>query len=427
MKIFRGQIAFHILPKISHMPKNQALPSTDWPTLLRRAPHFSSVIVDAICGKGPSAFAPHVQAVYYFDLFDAQVSNGGVGQYVGNVLARLPDAGRVPERIAQNAVLAPALLLIEAVHAIWREIAPAYLDTVTEAGSDPKALLAPHAGQLASIAKDFFAIHHEIRQRLEEDIVRAPYRYFAIATVPGLRGKGIEHVVLDKGAQRLRFEDGFPVGPNILEHDDGSCDVVWFSRDRTLVQAETGGLFGGRERRWIHFPSLASGSWSFGALDGGRSVRTDSRALGLRTHGLNESFHADGRLQNASLHWHGEELRNEFYYADGVALLRCQRRDNGEHRLRYWPGGALNTECIVDAEGRARYLRCLDADGQDLAPSGTGRLVEMLSLDDNLRQWREGKLVNGVLHGPVRRMASRPDGSGARETGCSLYNDGRAQ
>jgi hypothetical protein len=417
------------------MNKTERLPSTDWPTLLQRAPHFSSVIMDELCDTGPSAFASHLRAIYYFDQFDAQVSNGGVDQYFDNVLAHLSDASRVPEYIAQNAVFARALPLIEEVHAIWNEIATSYLDAIDEdedADDDEEAetvesLLAPYEARLEAIATSFFAIHHEIRQRLEADIVQTPQWYFDIAAVPGLRGKGIEHSVLNEGTCRLRFEDGFPIGPNILESEDGNCDVIWFSRDRTLVRAETGGLFGGRERRWIHFPSMASGSWSFGALDNGRSVRKDSQALGLRAHGLNETFNADGRLEHASLHWHGEEVCSEFFYADGTALLRCQRRDKGEHQLRYWPGGTLNTECITDGDRRARYLRCLDADGRDLAPNGTGRLIEMLSLDDGMRQWREGELVNGFLHGPVRRMASLPDGSNARETESTFYKSGRPE
>ncbi|HBP1105786.1 TPA: hypothetical protein NIB08_000797 [Pseudomonas aeruginosa] len=394
------------------MSKTGRLPSTDWPTLLRRAPHFSSVIMDELCDTDPSAFAPHVRAIYHFDMFDAQVSSGGVAQYFDNVLAHRTDAARIPEYIAQNAMFTSALPLIEEVHAIW---------------SARQASLAFPTERLEALTQAFRAIHYEIRQRLEADIVRSPHRYFSIATVPGLRGKGIEHVALDEGTHRLRFEDGFPVGPNILETEDGNCDVISFSRDRTLVQAETSGLFGGRERRWIHFPSMASGRWSFGALDNGRSTRTDSRALGLRTHGLNESFHADGRLERASLHWHGEELCSEWFYADGTVQLRRQRRDEGEHWLRYWPNGTLNTESFKDAEGRTHYLRCLDADGHDLAPNGTGRLIEMLSLDDGVRQWREGDQVNGFLHGPVRRLTSRPDGSKARETECTVYRNGRPE
>lgn len=41
-------------------------------------------------------FPPMACAVYYFDLFDAQVSNGGVDRYFDNVAARLDDAGAVP-------------------------------------------------------------------------------------------------------------------------------------------------------------------------------------------------------------------------------------------------------------------------------------------------------------------------------------------
>lgn len=405
---------------------SEHLPSIDWPSLLQKAPGFSAALVDVLCAGDASAYAPHVRAVYCFDLFDAQVSGGGVGQYFDNVASAMADFASMPELIAHNSVFAPVLPLIEEVHAIWHGIAADYLAADEE--DDPaqvrKAVLAPHAERLEAIATAFFAIHHAIRQRLEADIVQAPHRYFTISPIPGLRGKGVEHVVLEDGAHRLRFENGFPVGPNTLEHEDGSCDVVWFSRDRTLLHADMAG-FAGRMHQWIHYPSQASGRWIRSDLLG--AGREELLALGLSRsrHGLCENYHADGRPERASLHWHGEELCSEFFYPDGSVLLRCRRRDEGELRLRYWPNGALNTECVRDREGRDRYLRCLDAQGRDLAPNGTGRLHEMLSLDGEARQWREGVLENGLLHGPVRRMASRSDGSRARETERTVYDKGR--
>lgn len=405
------------------------LPSIDWPAFLQRAPGFSSAIVEALCDDDASSYAPHVRAVYCFDLFDAQVSNGGVDQYYGNVASAMPDFAKWPELIAQHAVFRPALPLIEEVHTIWDGIAAAYLETDEKCDSSDacEALLAPHRERLAAIGKAFFAIHHAIRQRLEADIVRAPHHYFAIAPVPGLRGVGVEHVALNENRCRLRFEDGFPVGPNTLEHEDGSCDVIWFSRDRTLLRADMAG-FGGRMHSWIHYPSQASGRWIRNDFMGdGQVTRSDTRALGLAGHGLRENYRADGRLEHASLHWYGEELRSEFFYPDGTVLLTCRRGDMGERQLRYWPNGALNIECIEGHDGGKRYLRCLDEEGRDLAPGGTGRLLEMLSLDDEVRQWREGELVNGLLHGPVRRMASLPDGSNPRETEHVRYENGYPQ
>lgn len=415
------------------------LPSIDWPALLRSAPHFSHSIVDALHTSGPDGFAPLVRAVYYFDLFDAQVSNGGVDQYFANVAAHLDDAGAVPGIIAANPVYAPLLPLIEEAHAIWNAVADAYCEEdddedEEDEDEDENDLLAPHAERMEAIATAFFAQHHAIRQRLEEDIVRDPHRYFALAPVPGLRGSGVEHVALADGAHRLRFVEGFPIGPNVFENGDGGCkngcDVVWFSPDRTLLQCETAGFGGERSRHWIHYPSQASSSWTTGEdfMSGApQSVRNDRLALGLGQHGLHEYFSAEGRRESATLHWHGEELCSEHFYPDGAALLRCKRQGHGEHRLRYWPNGALNTESIEERDGRERYLRCLDPEGRDLAPNGTGRLHEMLSLDSAMRQWREGELVGGFLSGPLRRMASHPDGSQPRETERSFYKNGRAQ
>lgn len=413
---------------------NQRLPSTDWPALLRCAPHFSRAIVDALCGSEPDDFAPLVRAVYYFDLFDAQVSNGGVDQYFSNVAAHLADASMVPGIIAANPVYAPVLPLIEEAHAIWTTVADAYReddedDEREEDDDEDDDLLTPHAERMETIATAFYALHHAIRQRLEEDIVRDPHRYFAVAPVPGLRGSGVEHVALADGAYRLRFVDGFPIGPNVFENGDGGCDVVWFSPDRTLLQCEVAGWAAQRERHWIHYPSQASSSWTSGEdfMSGAlQAVRNDREALGLGHHGLHETFNAQGLRTSAQLYWHGEELCSEHIYPDGTPQLRIAPHAGGKRWLRYWPGGTLNTESIEDRDGRDRYLRCLDEQGADLAPQGTGRLVEMLSLDDGMRQWREGELVGGFLHGTVLRWASHPDGSGARETERTFYKNGRA-
>ncbi|EJE53903.1 hypothetical protein PMI14_01204 [Acidovorax sp. CF316] len=413
------------------------LPAIDWPTLLRRAPFFSAAIIDALCEEMPRGLAPHVRAVFDFDLFDAQVSNGGVDQYFRNVLLeRGGDPGRVPASIAHNPALAGALPFVDEVHAIWRTIAPAYTaaaereddDEGDDGAPDCDAILAPHAERIEALQQRFFAAHHAIRQALEADIVRAPGHYFAMAAVPGLRGRGIEHVVQGGGAHRLRFDDGFPVGPNTLENEDGSCDVVWFSRDRTLVQAETSGWAGNRDRRWIHYPSQASGSWSFNFNGEGESVRQDSRSLGLTQHGVQEFLRADGRVANSAVYWHGQELRQEFFYPDGGLQLLTERTPEGNERhQRHWPGGQPHTDSVLQADGRTRYTRCLDAEGRDLAPGGNGRLVELLSLDDGMRQWREGALVAGYLHGPVVRMASHLDGTGARETERRNFDHGQAQ
>lgn len=424
------------------MTSTTLLPAIDWSMLLRQAPYFSTAIVDALAGADPDAFAPHVRAVYYFDLFDAQVSNGGVDQYFDNVAAHLSNAAQVPAMISANAIYAPALPLIEEAHAIWNELAAAYPDAEDEEDQDDdeeeeeeedwdayQALLAPHAKRLETIGTAFFAIHHRIRRNIEADIIRDPHRYFTIAAIPDLRGSGIEHVTLAGGAHRMRFEDGFPVGPNTFETGEGNCDVVWFSRDRTLLQAETSGYGTQRNRDWIHYPSQASGSWTFGLdfMGEGQSVRNDRLSLGLGHHGLHEYFSAAGQRDSTALYWHGEELCSEHFYADGTPLLRTRRQGQGEHRTRYWPNGALNTETIADRDGRERYLRCLDAEGRDLAPNGTGQLREMLSLDMDMRQWLEGELTGGFLTGEVRRMASHPDGSGPRETERKFYKNGRAQ
>jgi len=306
------------------------LPLGDWPVLLRSTPYFSRAIIDALHAAGPDGFAPLVRAVYYFDLFDAQVSNGGVDQYFDNVAAHLDDAAAVPSIIAANPVYAPALPLIEEAHAIWNAVADAYRAEDDGEDEDEDDLLAPHEERMEAIATAFFALHHALRQRLEEDIVRDPQRYFALAPVPGLRGRGVEHVALADGAYRLRFVEGFPLGPNVFENEDGGCDVVWFSPDRTLLQCETAGFGDERSRHWIHYPSQASSSWTTGEnfMSGAlQAVRNDRLALGLGHHGLHETFLANGQRESASLYWHGQELCSEHFYRRLAATAhRAARR-----------------------------------------------------------------------------------------------------
>lgn len=187
-----------------------------------------------------------------------------------------------------------------------------------------------------------------------------------------------------------------------------------------------------RNRHFIHYPSQTSSTWTLNADLGGdgkvRSIRTtNTRWADAATACTKPSPERPAR--SASLHWHGEELCSEHFHADGSPPLRIAPHGScGQQRwLRYRPGGALNTESLQERDGRDRYLRCLDEHGTDLAPGGTGRLREVLGQLGEIVQWREGELVNGFLHGPVRRMVCRPDGSGVRETECTFYKNGRAQ
>ena len=396
------------------------LPPLTWPALLQTAPYFQSAVSGALTAETLPGAAPLPRAACYFDLFDGEVSNGGVMQYFFNRAFRTPGFEDVPASIAQNPVLSPALPFVAEVHAAWSSVASA-VAAAHKSEEWPEELFEAHRERFDALETAYFKIRNEISQRLCADIVQRPHAYFAIEPIPDVPAKGIAHIVLRGGTHRLRFEDGFPIGPNIFDKRDGHCDVVWFSRDRQLLHAETG-FMGSRTRAWIHYPSQASGSWH--VAEDGRQTIEATRSLWER-HGLSESFQADGSLEHAGVYRHGTAVWQDLAFdPDGKPRLRIENRPDGEHEIRYWPSGAVNTESITPEGGRERYLRCLDAEGQDLAPGGTGRLYESLARENGRLGWREGNLVGGYLDGVVRWLECAADGSDVQETNRCLYRNG---
>ena len=396
-------------------------PAIDWSDLLQSAPYFTSLVTDALSPEQALEAAPLVRAVYFYDLFDGQVSNGGVMQYFYNLALSTPGFAQVPDFVAQNPHLAQALPFVEAVHAAWAGVAPAVREA-RDSDEWPESLFSAHRAQFEALEKAFYEVNHAISQGLCAAIVQSPHDYFDIEAVPALPTEGVAHIALRDGTHRLRFENGFPVGPNLLDHSDGRCDVVWFSRDRQLLQAE-GGHGDTRTRRWLHYPSQSSGSWHFKA--GRLQSQEGSRSL-WTAHGLREYFQDNGARKSASLHHLGAQSATEHFFPDGTPQLRHDQRADGEHRSRYWPDGTLNTQSVYDATlRRERYSQVRDAKGHDIAPGGTGRLYQCLSIDKGEHRWREGDLVDGYLEGPVRWMKSQPDGSAASEVSRAVYRQGK--
>lgn len=395
-------------------------PVTTWGQWLASAPYFTSAIMESLDAERAAEAAPLVRAAWYYDLFDGEVSNGGVMQYYYNRALDTPGFDQVPAFVAQNPHLAEALPFVKEVHAAWAVVAPAVI-AAQQKGGWPEELFAAHRERFEALENAFFAVNHRISQRLCAAIVQSPHDYFDIADIPELPARGVAHIVLHNGTQRLRFENGFPVGPNLLEQRNGECDVVWFTRDRRLLLAENA-YAGDRNRSWIHYPSQTSGSWHFQA--DGRASHKASRALWIR-HGLEESMDTDGRREQAAVHLQGEERISEGYFPDGRVQYRREVHGREIRELRWWPNGALNTENVEGRDGRARYLRCLDEHGQELAPAGTGPLREFLGIDEGRHLWREGRLEGGFIEGELRWMSSEPDGSDAHATGKALYRKGR--
>lgn len=395
------------------------LPAITWPDFLSAAPYFQGAIGRGLEDGDVLDVAPLHRAAYFYNLFDGEISNGGVIQYFYNQGLSAPGFARAPDFVAENPVLAPALPFLRAVHAAWASVAPA-IERVRGEAEWPERLFEAHRARFEALERDFFACNHGIAQRLAADIVARPHAYFTIAPLAEVPERGVAHVAL-RGGSRLRFEDGFPVGPNILERRRGGCDVVWFSRDRTLLTAETG--YGGtRTRAWIHYPTQRSGAWTE-AEDGSRQLRP-TLALGAE-HGLGERFRLDGSLESAAFSRDGRPVWSETGHGpDGIPSRRVAYDGDTATTRCFWPDGALNTESVTEPGPvwRERFLRCLDPQGRDLAPGGTGRFHQALGESGGRRRWREGRLLDGYLEGAVRWMEAAEDGE--RETGRAIFRRG---
>jgi hypothetical protein len=362
-------------------------PSIIWPSLLRSAPYFTLALFDTGCETPTAEWSPWPRAVIYWELLNSEVRNGGVAQYFYNK-SDMPEFDRVPEFIAAHPVLAPHAHFAQTIHEAWHEVAPAVNES-----RDSTDLFKSLAPKFDALETAFYAINSDIAQALNAHLLAHPHEYFDIAPLQGVAEKGVSWVECQGQGYRgkLRFWDGFPVGPNVFERDDGDdCDVVWFTQNRQVMTSQGYG-----RRTTIHYPSLRSHEMTFDKE--GRLERQRTRRSFRYDHGLDEWFDRDGRIKSSTVEVAGKELLKEIYHSNGQLWMREQ--SNGEQTLcwRYWPNGHLNTHSI-EADGVARYLSCFAEDGSDLAPQGSGTWRQCWG-DDG--RWREGALVNGLLEGEL--------------------------
>lgn len=372
------------------------LPKISWPEFLLSAPYFTSALFDSV-GE-PCADLPAMpRAALYWSLFDGEVSNGGVEQYFYNQALSLREFDRTPDFMAAHPVLAPHKHFFDDVHDAWNEVSP-QVRAAREMGEWPEELFKSLAPRFAHLETAFYAVNHDIAQALNAHIVADPHAYFEIAPLDGVGGSGVTWIECQgKGYRgKLRFVDGFPVGPNVFERGkDGQCDVVWFTADRQILVCERAG-WGGRSRNrdTIHYPSRRTQHMRF---EGGRlESQTGARSFWYKQ-GLHEYYHGNGGLRSSSLYADDVEILSEHFHANGRRLLWTAQREGEEHRARYWPNGQLNTRSTRDEAQVDLYSECFSEDGTDLAPGGDGILRE--SIGDGA--WREGTLVNGLVQGEV--------------------------
>ena len=371
-------------------------PNIEWISLLRSAPYFSSVFIDLTPEVEIQNLHPLAKAIYYYNLFDGEISNGGVMQYFFNQAHSLPDFDQADDVIGVHPAFTQVMPIVREVHQAW----DAVKDDVNEArqsGEWPEELFSKYAEHFDQLQKSFFAINHEMAQAINAQLIKCPQDYFNFLPLDGLTGNGIEIIELDQGKIRLRFDNGFPIGPNLFETTNGYCDVVWFNPSRDLLVSENG-FRGNRFRHWIHYPSSISGQWS---MKGARLDNYKSQKGLWNQHGVNCNFTKDGSIQRESFANNQQELLVNQYVETGALLLSEQKTTEGTLIHRYWPNGQLNTLSIRNEKSIEVYSQCFDEKGNALIHKGSGNFHQFLGLPEGRPAWREGKLIDGLLQGEV--------------------------
>lgn len=127
--------------------------------------------------------------------------------------------------------------LLEEKQPGWREAGEIEVDALYEAAD---AFDEWQAFASDNLCREFMLAADRARLKLCAMIADDPQGYFDIDTPSGLTGKGVEIIEMNgrQGRWRLRFMDGFPVGPNLCERDDGDCLLQRFSADRRMMDYE---------------------------------------------------------------------------------------------------------------------------------------------------------------------------------------------
>lgn len=381
-------------------------PEIHWVQLLKSSPYFSSVLIELTPQSEINNLSPLAKAIYYYSLFDGDVSNGGVMQYFFNQFNSLPDFDRAADIIGVHPVLKTIEPLVQEVHQAWRSVKDE-VERAKEVGEWPEALFSAYSDKFSDLQKMFFRNNHEIAHAINAEIVKNPEDYFRLLPLDELSGNGVDVIELEQGKIRLRFENGFPVGPNLFENANGECDVVWFNKARDLLISETG-YRENRFRHWIHYPSSISGQW---ILKESKLENYKSQKGLWNEHGVSCSFASTGSIQQERITNNQQELLVNRYLSDGRYFMSEQKTAEGVLIHRYWPNGKLNTLSIRDAAFVEKYSECFDEKGHALIANGSGRFHQFLGVVEGRCAWREGHLINGYLQGEVIWYVEDADGN----------------
>ncbi|MGB0907447.1 MAG: DMP19 family protein [Maricaulaceae bacterium] len=268
-------------------------PTITWMDFLSAAPYFTSAL-DMAYEDMPKA-APLVRAILYFDIFDGQVCNGGVMQYFFNMAHMLPGFDKAAEYAAQHPALKTALPFMEKAHAAFDAVKDE-VATARETNEWPEDLFSKN--NFDELETEFYAVNHHIRMDVYRAILENPQDYVNIRTNPS--------------DEQLVFENGFPVGPNIIKKKNGDQRIVWFTPDRMHLEIDEAGwsLDGSDERRryWVDYRTKMGGSRDF---KNGKLERFKTEKSQWYDHGVSQWFNEDGTIDSTTLTLDREKIASQ--------------------------------------------------------------------------------------------------------------------
>ncbi len=388
-------------------------PKVSWAQFLEAAPYFMELLWAEEDPLGPE-WAPLVRAVAFADVFFSQVENGGVAQYLFNKASKLPHFSEAPEIVRQNSLLGNVAELMHKVHqypAVHPELHASAMNFLRTGKVDYEEDYRAYTREFdfkvgAACERAIIDIQH--------DIVLRPQAYFDLWPVVQ---NGTVEIPCESGAWRVRFVNGFPIGPNI-QPDEFGGRLFRFSSNRCYLEFDSIRV-NAKPDVDRNYVDLVNGVRTTTSFSNGRVDRVHSK-IHSRDHGLSERYGEDGQPKYSGVGLNGMRIEMHRRDLEGSPFTTWLPLPSGATSIRrYFANGQLNTERVQHGTSSS-YSQCFDESGMDLAPGGTGVFRELWSYDERGPRWRVGKMVNGHLHGQLKYLEA--DGS---VWSTEEWNDGK--
>ncbi len=220
-------------------------PPITWAQFLDAAPYFMELLWRPVDPLGEE-WAELVRAVAFYDIFRGQVENGGVAQYLFNKASHVPHFADAPRIVRRHPLLGDVADLMEEVHSNG-ELVRHFVDAQANHSEKVMRFIRTKKGgrepityedKLRSYTEDFdrraWPVNDRAMTQIQHDIVLRPHAYFELS--PNVEG-GIQTIEVagDTGVWRMRFVNGFPIGPNVQDDEFGG-GIFRFTSTRSHLE-----------------------------------------------------------------------------------------------------------------------------------------------------------------------------------------------